>query len=274
MTGARLPYFTQLLEKLSSDDPEFVEAFGRHVHWGYWDRPEEARGTAADFALAAERLCRRICDAAAVRAGLRVLDVGCGFGGTIASLNERIAPLDLTGLNIDERQLERARRVVCAREDNSVRFVEGDACALPFEEGSFDVVLAVECVFHFPSRLEFLREAARVLAPRGRLVISDFVATGKMPEEMIAPETAERVERFYGPGTVVMLDEYGALAGQAGLRVTAVDDVTRGMSPSWPFAKCLLARLSEDAVFATELFEQQARDDIVRYSILTFEHVG
>src|SRR5438034_5931485 len=45
---------------------------------------------------------------------------------------------------------------------------EADACALPFPDASFDRVLAVECIFHFPSRLRFLKEAARVLKPGGR----------------------------------------------------------------------------------------------------------
>ena len=269
--NARLPYFTLLLDRLDKNDPELTEAFGRHVHWGYWDSPELADGTARDFAAATERLSRRICNAAGIKSDIRVLDVGCGFGGTIASLNERIAPLALTGLNIDERQLERARKIVRANPQNQIDFVEGDACALPFDDASFEVVLAVECVFHFPSRIDFWHEARRVLTPGGRLAITDFVATGKIPDPPIVPEVAARVERFYGPGSVVTLADYHALAERSGLRITNVDDLTRGMAPSWPFAQRVLGGLSDDAPFATALLEQQAREDIARYLIITFE---
>jgi cyclopropane fatty-acyl-phospholipid synthase-like methyltransferase len=86
-----------------------MQAFGRHVHWGYWENPKKADGSVSDFVAAAENLCQRVCDAASVKDGAKLLDVGCGFGGTIASLNERITNTVLVGLNIDERQLIRAR---------------------------------------------------------------------------------------------------------------------------------------------------------------------
>ena len=146
-----LPYFDLLLEEFGKENPEALEAFGRHVHWGYWDYPAAADGSISDFALAAERLCRRVCDAGKVGNGQRILDCGCGFGGTIASLNERFSDLQLVGLNIDDRQLDRAREQVQPQNNNQIEFIQGNACELPFEDNSFDVVLAVECIFHFPS---------------------------------------------------------------------------------------------------------------------------
>jgi hypothetical protein len=85
------PYFDTLFQLLQDNDPDTLAAFGRHVHWGYWESPDSADGSAQDYARAAERLCRRVCDAADIRDGQRIVDVGCGFGGTIASLNERFA---------------------------------------------------------------------------------------------------------------------------------------------------------------------------------------
>ena len=116
------------------------------MHWGYWENPAKIEDT------------------------LAVLDVGCGFGGTLTSLQTKWQGLNLTGLNIDARQLEVAKKHV-----PNATFIEGDACALPFKEALFDRVLAVECIFHFPSRLKFFQEAARVLNPSGRISLSDFI---------------------------------------------------------------------------------------------------
>ena len=126
------PYFDVLLQRLEDGDARACAAFGRHVHWGWWPEPERADGSPEDYAAAAERMCRKVCDAAGISDGMRVLDVGCGFGGTIASLNEHFTGLDLVGVNIDARQLERAARTVRPANGNRIRWVEADACAVVF----------------------------------------------------------------------------------------------------------------------------------------------
>lgn len=156
-----LPYFDLLLEHRA--EPA-ARVFERYVHWGYWANPASATRDLGEFAAAMERLNTEIVDAARPADGQAVLDAGCGFGGTLASLQRRFKSTDLTGVNIDPRQLKLARLQV-----PGPRFIEGDACALPLPDASFDRVLAVECIFHFPSRAKFLREAARVLKPGGLL---------------------------------------------------------------------------------------------------------
>ena len=145
-----LPYFDQIIERLEAlPDSSLARAFERHVHWGYFASPETADDSVERYVAAAEELTRRMCDAAGVADGLTILDVGCGFGGTIDHLNAHLTGCELVGLNIDARQLDRARDLVQPRAENTVSFVEGDACSLPFEDGRFDAVLAVECAFHF-----------------------------------------------------------------------------------------------------------------------------
>lgn len=106
----KLPYFDQLLSLLDQGYPAIDIAFGRHVHWGYWQNPEQAFYSPEDYNNAAEQLTRQVYAATNVDNGQSVLDVGCGFGGTIALLNENFSQMNLVGLNIDPRQLERARK--------------------------------------------------------------------------------------------------------------------------------------------------------------------
>ena len=139
----------------------------------------------ADFIAAMQQMNGVLLEAGKLTDGQRLLDVGCGFGGTIRQINAGHSDMHLTGLNIDPRQLAAAEAQTTAANGNHIAWVEADACQLPFEDNSFDRVLAVECIFHFPSRARFLAEAARVLKPGGRLAVSDFLPTlaffGKPP---------------------------------------------------------------------------------------------
>ncbi len=272
------PYFDILFTRLRNDEPAATIAFGRHVHWGYWDDPATADGSPEDYAAAAERLCRRICDAAGIRDGQRILDVGCGFGGTIASLNERFADLDMVGVNIDPRQLERAAQLVQPRNGNRIRFVAGDACRLPLAADTFDVVLAVECIFHFPSRAAFFAEASRVLRRPGKLALSDFVPT----EEAVPflqeynPSTDASTQRTYGQIDVMCSGrDYQRLADGVGLDLERSDDIGVQTLPTYPFLrKDLHAWPDQDVARsfdrATGQLQMVARAGLLRYTILSF----
>lgn len=211
------------------------------IHLGHWDATPSGTSM-AELRAAQQRLDDRLVAMAGVRDGLAILDAGCGFGGTIATLDATARDLSLVGLNIDPRQLEVAEANVAVRPGSAVRWVEGDACALPFEDASFDRVLAVECVFHFASRRRFLAEASRVLRREGRLVLSDLVASdallrarGELPgglEAALREALSPCPHLFGGEGSA---DE---MASAAGLRVVAREDATLATLPSYA---CILA---------------------------------
>ena len=272
------PYFEILFSRLSAGDPDTVAAFGRHVHWGYWPDPAAATGTAEDYGQAAERLCRKVCDAARISGGEKILDVGCGFGGTIASLNERFANLDLTGVNIDARQLDRAAQTVHPQNANIIRWLEADAARLPLPDNSFDVVLAVECIFHF-DRPRFLAEAARVLRPGGRLALSDFVPDERAAEFLSGAALAadEAIRWSYGQIDLgCSVSQYRLLGESCGLALADVIDITFHTLPTYDFLNKSTADWPDPtdiALFrrATARLEKASRKGLLGYKILMFE---
>lgn len=103
--------------------------------------------------------------------GKRLLEVGSGRGGGAAHLRRVHETGDLTGLDLSERAIEASQ----ARfEDPGLRFVPGNAEALPFEDASFEVIFNVESSHCYPDVGAFLDEARRVLVDDGVLLFADF----------------------------------------------------------------------------------------------------
>lgn len=99
-----------------------------------------------------------------------LLDLGCGAGGL---LTEQAAHVRfVAGIDLSEIQLRKAREALAARiAAGTAEIVEGDATALPWEDGRFSVVASLDCVKFLPEPEHAFREMYRVLRPGGRAVV-------------------------------------------------------------------------------------------------------
>jgi SAM-dependent methyltransferase len=102
----------------------------------------------------------------AVRAGERVLDLGCGAGRFVAALRD--AGADPMGAEIAQAALDRAARNAPGAD---LRLLEADG-SLPLEHASVDVVWCSEVLEHVPDTAHLLLEVRRVLRPGGRLLVT------------------------------------------------------------------------------------------------------
>jgi SAM-dependent methyltransferase len=109
-----------------------------------------------------------------VMAGRVVLDVGCGRGGTVSLVDRHFDPRLVIGIDLSWEGIAYCRS---RHRSPRMRFLEGDAERLPFGDGSIDVVTNVESSHSYPNIDEFYRGVARVLAPGGMFLYSDFLAT-------------------------------------------------------------------------------------------------
>lgn len=105
--------------------------------------------------------------------GLRLLDVGCGRGGTIHVAHTYFRPRESVGLDLTSGAIEfcQARH----RYPNT-RFLRGDAEDLPLAGGSFDVVTSIESSHHYPKIEKFYRGVYRVLAEGGHFLYATLLS--------------------------------------------------------------------------------------------------
>ncbi len=112
-------------------------------------------------------LFEEILDACGVANGTHFLDAGCGSGGLSLSASRRGARV--AGFDISEEMVGRAQTKVA---DGEYRV--GELNAPPFDEGTFDTVIACECMFLSPDPVDAVRKLSRVCKSQGKVAIAVF----------------------------------------------------------------------------------------------------
>ncbi len=103
--------------------------------------------------------------------GWTMLDIGCGGGATLKRLLKRSKDSQVYGIDISEERVAKARKVNAELLDKRVFVRQGSAEELPYEDGKFDLVTAVETVNFWPNLPDCLQEVCRVLKPGGKYAI-------------------------------------------------------------------------------------------------------
>lgn len=195
------------------------------MHFGYYD---DAIKRHADALRNANRV---LADRVSIRPGERVLDAGCGVGGSSLWLaQERGARI--VGINLVASQLERAKRLAAQHHlADRVTFAQEDYTNTSFASGSFDVVWAMESLCHAPDKGAFYREAARLLRPGGRLVIAEYVRSARP----VTPAGETLLREFVTGWAIPDLDtrdEHLEHAAAAGFTAVNLEDATARVRPS------------------------------------------
>jgi SAM-dependent methyltransferase len=141
-------------------------------------------------------LAEAVADAIEVSPGERALDVACGTGVLTRTIASRSGPDGhVTGLDLGEGMLARARSWPPVEGGAPIDYVQGSADQLPFEDGTFIVVTCQQGLQFFPDRDAALREFRRVLAPGGRLAIACWT---DLPGTVGWYALTEAIERHIG----------------------------------------------------------------------------
>lgn len=156
---------------------------------------------------------------AEIRTGDTVLDLGSGGGIDCFLAARRTGPTGrVIGVDMTPAMVERARALAAREGLRHVQFRLGEIEALPVANGSVDVVIS-NCVVNLsPDKAQVFREAARVLKPGGRLMLSDIVLARPLP-----PGAADDPELYAGCiGGALLREDYLQLVREAGFESVEV----------------------------------------------------
>jgi len=118
----------------------------------------------------------------------RVLDVGCGVGGTSRYLAKKLGPnADVTGITLSPNQVKRATELAVEQGVENAKFTVMNALKMDFPDNSFDVVWACESGEHMPDKDAYINEMMRVLKPGGKYVM----ATWCQRDDKVVPFSAK-----------------------------------------------------------------------------------
>ncbi len=230
---------------------------GAELHYGVFQTGDE------DLPTATGALTNLMADAAQLRPGLRVLDVGCGTGAPACDLAERF-DVQVVGITTSEVGIEAATLRAAERGlSDQVSFELRDGTDNGFDSGSFDRVWVLESSHLMRQRKELVSECARVLTDGGRMTLCDIVRHREIPFR----ELRDRADEFatlraaFGEARMEPLATYVEFAQAAGLVVDQADDLTQQTLPTFDRWR---ANADAHADEVAEALGQQGLDDFVR----------
>ena len=216
-----------------TDDRLLETLWGEHIHLGHYGTPAGSRPfrqAKVDFVHALARWG----ELERWPAGSKLLDVGCGIGGSSRILASKYG-FEVLGVSLSPGQISRAQALTPA--GLNCHFARMDALQLDLPDACMDVVWTVECAPHIANKQQFAAELLRVLKPGGRLVAADWNQRDGKPSSFTGLErwVLEQLRVQWAHPAFSSIASFRANLQASGTPITNLlsDDWTNATLPSW-----------------------------------------
>ena len=185
---------------------------GADIHIGRYETGGES------VAEASAAMTQYLIERAGLSAGDRVLDIACGFGGTLRTLAKQ--GCRAKGIDISQNCVDHARKAADEAGLNDKIDVEvGDFHDIDSEPGTWDAVICQEAIIHSPDRPKVFAEVFRILRPGGTFAFSDIL-TGENADSAMVEAAFARIGARVG----ATVDDYEEMARSAGFELEVVEE--------------------------------------------------
>src|SRR5579875_649828 len=149
----------------------------KSLHYGFWD--ESTR----NFHDALLNINKVLAEKASIKNGEKVLDAGCGVGGSSVWLAKE-KNCKVVGISLNKNQIKKANAFAkaCGVSDE-ISFEQNDYTQTNYPDASFDIIWAIESVCYANDKAEFTNKAFRLLKNGGRLIMADFFKRNDLNEK-------------------------------------------------------------------------------------------
>jgi tocopherol O-methyltransferase len=168
----------------------------------------------------------------------RVVDVGCGIGGSSRHIARKYRGAQVEGITLSPYQAARANELATEQGlADMCHFQVADALHMPFADNSFDLVWSLESGEHMPDKAQFVSELFRVATPGGRIIIVTWchrdLADGETGLTESEQKLLHRINQAYFLPEWCSVNDYVALLTAQGATDVKRDDWSHIIAPFW-----------------------------------------